>query len=66
MRRVFSIILFLFGFFVMVLSTLTIFFQITSVPFAIAIGMAAFGLILCLLAFFIATAGAGTDTDAYE
>ena len=63
MRRVFSYVLFLVGLFVLVLSILTIFFKITTVDTALAVGMAAFGLILCLVGFFIAAAGAGADTN---
>jgi hypothetical protein len=61
MRRVFSYVLFLVGLFVLVLSILTIFFKITPVDTALAEGMAAFGLILCLVGVFIAAAGAGAN-----
>ena len=63
MRRVFSYILFLFGLFIMALAVLAIFFGYTDVgknPW-LAVGMAAFGLILCLIGFFISSAGTGPD-----
>jgi Co/Zn/Cd efflux system component len=61
MRRVFSYVLSLFGLFVMALSVVSIFFGTPQVDTAIAIGMAAFGLILCMVGFFIFSAGGSAD-----
>ena len=63
MRRVFSYILGLFGLFIMVLSVLAIFFGFTALKdnTVLAVGMAAFGLILCLIGVFISSAGPGPD-----
>jgi len=63
MRRVFSYVLFLFGLFIMALSVMSIFFHTPQVDTAIAIGMMAFGLILCIVGFFIFSAG-GSDAGA--
>ncbi len=54
MRRVFSYVFFLLGLVVMILSILNIFkLIILDVDTWVAVAMAAFGLILCLIAFFM-------------
>ena len=54
MRRVFSYVFFLLGLVVMILSILNIFNLINlGVSVWVAVAMAAFGLILCLIAFFM-------------
>lgn len=64
MRRVFSYVLFLFGLFCMMLSVLSIFrFISTGVDTWLAVTVAAFGLIICLVAFFMLAPGGGTDPD---
>ncbi len=66
MRRLFSYVLFLFGMFCMMLSILSIFHFITTpVDSWLAVAVAAFGLIICLVAFFMLAPGGGTDPDQY-
>jgi hypothetical protein len=51
--RIFSLVLFLFGMFVMGLSNFTTFFHITRVDYWTATGMGAFGFILCCISGFL-------------
>ena len=64
MRRVFSYVFFLLGLVVMILSILNIFNLIDlQVGTWVAVAMAAFGLILCLIAFFMLTPEGGNNPD---
>ncbi len=64
MRRVFSYVFFLLGLLVMVLSILNIFKLLDlQVDTWVAVAMAAFGLILCLIAFFMLAPEGGSNTD---
>ncbi|MDQ6739443.1 MAG: hypothetical protein M3021_03500 [Actinomycetota bacterium] len=65
MRRVFSYVFFLLGLIVMILSILNIFNLIALVDnLWIAVAMVAFGLILCLIAFFMLSPESGPNPDA--
>ena len=59
MQRIYSGSLFLLGFMVMILTSFTAFFRVTEVDTAGNTGMAAFGLLLCLISFFFLAAGGG-------
>ncbi len=65
MRRVFSYVFFLLGLVVMVLSILSIFgfVSVLADQKAWAVGMAAFGLVLCLLGFFMVSGLGGINPD---
>jgi multisubunit Na+/H+ antiporter MnhG subunit len=64
MRRVFSYVFFLLGLLVMVLSILNIFRLLDlQVDLWVAVAMAGFGLILCLIAFFMLSPDGGPNTD---
>ncbi|HMA33282.1 MAG TPA: hypothetical protein VKY74_02285 [Chloroflexia bacterium] len=66
MRRVFSYVFFLLGLFVMVMSILAI-FGLIALPLGdnlwLLVGMAGFGLILCLIAFFMLAPEGGSNPD---
>ncbi|HUS15185.1 MAG TPA: hypothetical protein VM536_09235 [Chloroflexia bacterium] len=65
MQRVFSYVFFLLGLLVMVLSILTIFgLIILPIDTWVAVAMAGFGLILCLIAFFMM--GGGNTSNPEE
>jgi len=64
MRQIFSYIFFLLGLLVMILSILNIFNLLDlQVDLWVAVAMAAFGLILCLIAFFMLAPEGGTNPD---
>ncbi len=65
MRRVCSSVFFLLGLLVMVLSILNIFKLLDlQVDLLIAVAMAAFGLILCLIAFFMLSPDGTPNSDS--
>jgi hypothetical protein len=64
MRKIFSYIFFLLGLLVMILSILNIFNLLDlQVELWVAVAMAAFGLILCLIAFFMLAPEGGANPD---
>jgi hypothetical protein len=66
LRRVFSPILFVIGLGVLVLCTGTLFFHLTALDPWLTVGMAAFGLIICVASLVILMTGrkSGTATHA--
>jgi hypothetical protein len=65
-RRVFSPVLFLIGLGVLVLCTGTLFFHLTPLDPWLTVGMAAFGLIICVASLAILMTGRKSRTAGHE